>query len=389
MSEYIEHDSTGVSVGLVEKKAFTFAEPPEKLHLESEAILGPITVAYETCGTLNRNKSNAILICHALSGDAHVAGYYSEKDQKPGWWDIMVGPGKGIDTDKYFVVCTNILGSCMGTTGPCSYNPDTLEPFGLDFPVVTIGDMVEVQRALLDHLGIKKVLSIIGGSVGGMQVLEWSVRYPKRILSAVPLATTTRHSALAIAFNEVARQAIMADPNWNGGNYYAGSKPNTGLAVARMIGHITYLSDESMRLKFGRRLQDKHDFSFNFDADFQVESYLRYQGSKFVERFDANAFLYITKAADYFDLGKQHGSGSTIKAFSKANAKFLVVSFTSDWLYPTYQSRAMVKAMKKNGLDVSFCEIEAEWGHDAFLLPSERLAGMLRGFLDHVAAENE
>lgn len=388
MSEYIEHDSNGVSVGLVEKKSFVFAEPPRKMILESGASLGPLTIAYETCGELNREKSNAILICHALSGDSHVAGYYSEKDQKPGWWDIMVGPGKGIDTDKYFVVCSNILGSCMGTTGPCSYNPDTLEPFGLDFPVVTIGDMVEAQKALLDHLGIERLLSVIGGSIGGMQVLEWSVRYPDRMLSAVPLATATRHSALAIAFNEVARQAIMADPNWNGGNYYAGAKPDTGLAVARMIGHITYLSEESMRLKFGRRLQDKSDFSFNFDADFQVESYLRYQGSKFVERFDANCFLYITKAADYFDLGKQHGGGSTVEAFSKARAKFLVVSFTSDWLYPTPQSRAMVKAMKKTGRDVSFCEIEAEWGHDAFLLPSERLTGMLRGFLDHVATEN-
>jgi homoserine O-acetyltransferase len=235
----------------------------------------------------------------------------------------------------------------------------------------------------LDHLEIDRLLSVIGGSIGGMQVLEWAVRYPGRVASAIPLATTTKHSALAIAFNEVARQAIMADPNWDNGNYYRGSKPETGLAVARMIGHITYLSDESMRLKFGRRLQDKTDFSFNFDADFQVESYLRYQGAKFVERFDANAFLYITKAADYFDLEKQHGKGSAIEAFSKAKAKFLVISFTSDWLYPTYQSRAMVGAMKKSGLDVSFCEIDAEWGHDAFLLPDKRLISMISGFLEH------
>ena len=242
--------------------------------------------------------------------------------------------------------------------------------------------MVKAQKALLDHLGIKKVLSVIGGSIGGMQVLEWSVQYPEMLVSAVPLATTTRHSALAIAFNEVARQAIMTDPNWNNGNYYSGPKPDVGLAVARMIGHITYLSDESLRLKFGRRLQDKTDFSCNFDADFQVESYLRYQGAKFVERFDANSFLYITKAADYFDLEKQHGSGSAVKAFSKTRARFLVVSFTSDWLYPTYQSKSMVKAMKKNGLDVSFCEIEAEWGHDAFLLPNERLTALIKNFLD-------
>jgi len=387
MSEYIEHDSSGVSVGLVEKKTFTFADPPEEMTLESGARLGPVTIAYETCGQLNEEKSNAILICHALSGDSHVAGYYHEEDPKPGWWDIMVGPGKGIDTDRYFVICSNILGSCMGSTGPCTYHPKTVEPYGHDFPVVTIGDMVDAQKALLAHLGIERVLSVIGGSIGGMQVLEWCVRYPEMVLSAVPLATTIKHSALAIAFNEVARQAIMADPNWNGGNYYSGPKPSMGLAVARMIGHITYLSDESMRLKFGRRLQDKSDFSFNFDADFQVESYLRHQGAKFVERFDANAFLYITKASDYFDLESQHGEGSAVQAFSKAMAKFLVISFTSDWLYPTYQSKAMVKSMKKNGLNVSFCEIEADWGHDAFLLPSDRLTSMIRGFLEHVFAD--
>ena len=388
MSEYIEHDINNVTVGLVEKESYTFAEPPNEITLESGARLGPVTIAYETCGQLNDDKSNAVLICHALSGDSHVAGYYSEDDPKPGWWDIMVGPGKGIDTDKYFIICSNILGSCIGSTGPCTYNPKTVEPYGLDFPVVTIGDMVKCQKALLDHLGIKKILSVIGGSIGGMQVLEWCVSYPEMVVSAIPLATTTRHSALAIAFNEVARQAIMADPNWNNGDYYSGSKPDLGLAVARMIGHITYLSDESMRIKFGRRLQDKSDFSFNFDADFQVESYLRYQGAKFVDRFDANSFLYITKAADYYDLEKQHGNGSAVEAFYKAKAKFLVVSFTSDWLYPTYQSRAMVQAIKKNGLDVSFCEIEADWGHDAFLLPSESLTAMVKGFLERVNNEN-
>ncbi len=382
MSEYIEHDKDEISVGIVEKKLFTFADPPDEMVLESGARFGPLTLAYETCGTLNEDKSNAILILHALSGDSHVAGYYAPADEKPGWWDNMVGPAKGIDTDKYFIVCSNIIGSCMGSTGPCTINPKTVLPFGLDFPVVTIGDMVEAQKTLIDHLGIKKLLAVVGGSIGGMQVLEWCVRYPEMVVSAIPLASTTKHSALAIAFNEVARQSIMADPNWNNGEYYFGPKPDMGLAVARMIGHITYLSDESMRLKFGRRLQDKSDFSFNFDADFQVESYLRYQGKKFVERFDANSFLYITKAADYYDLGKQHGEGSEVKAFSKMVAKFLVVSFTSDWLYPTYQSRAMVKAMKKNGLDVSFCEIEAEWGHDAFLLPNERLTSVIRGFLE-------
>lgn len=387
MSEYIEHDPQGVSVGMVEKKFFTFADPPREMVLECGARLGPVTLAYETCGILNPAKDNVVLIAHALSGDSHVAGYYSPEDTKPGWWDIMVGPGKGIDTDKYFVVCSNILGSCLGTTGPSTLNPETQKPYGLDFPVVTIGDMVAAQKQLLDHLGIEKILSVIGGSIGGMQVLEWAVRFPEMVLSAIPLATTIRHSALAIAFNEVARQAIMADPNWKGGDYYSGPNPSLGLAVARMIGHITYLSDESMRLKFGRRLQDRTDFSYNFDADFQVESYLRYQGVKFVERFDANAFLYITKASDYFDLGLQHGNGSTVRAFSKTEAKFLVVSFTSDWLYPTYQSKGIVRALKKNGRDVSFCEIEAQWGHDAFLLPNERLNEMIRGFLDRVYRE--
>ena len=389
MSEYIEHDKHGVSVGVVEKKSYSFAHPPQEMNLESGAKLGPITIAYETCGTLNARKDNAVLILHALSGDAHVAGYYSKEDPKPGWWDIMVGPGKGIDTDKYFVVCSNILGSCMGSTGPCTINPDTVLPYALDFPMVTIGDMVRAQKFLIDYLGIEKLLAVVGGSIGGMQVLEWCVKYPDMVAAAIPLATTTRHSALAIAFNEVARQAIMADPNWNNGNYYMGAKPDLGLAVARMIGHITYLSDESMRHKFGRRLQKRHDFSFNFDADFQVESYLRYQGTKFVERFDANSFLYITKAADYYDFENLYGDGSTVMAFSKTKAKFLVVSFTSDWLYPTYQSKDMVQAMKKNGLDVSFCEIEAKWGHDAFLLPSERLSALIKGFLERVQKETQ
>jgi homoserine O-acetyltransferase len=384
MSEYIHHDKDRISVGLVAKSYFTFAEPPEEMVLESGARLSPVVLAYETYGTLASDRSNAILVLHALSGDSHVAGYYSPDDEKPGWWDCMVGPGKGIDTGRFFVICANVIGSCMGSTGPSSINPATGRAYGLDFPVVTIGDMVAAQKALIDHLGIGRLLCVVGGSIGGMQVLEWCVRYPERVVSAIPLATTMRHSALAIAFNEVARQSIMADPNWNHGDYYEGAKPALGLAVARMIGHITYLSDESMRLKFGRRLQDKSDFSFNFDADFQVESYLRYQGRKFVDRFDANSFLYITKAADYFDLGKQHGEGSAVKALSKARARFLVISFTSDWLYPTYQAREIVKALKKNGRDVSFCEIEAEWGHDAFLIPGERLPMLIHGFLERV-----
>ncbi len=387
MSEYIQHDKDLVSVGLVEKKFFTFAEPPFEMKLESNARLGPVTIAYETYGTLAPDRRNAVLVLHALSGDSHVAGYYTAGDEKPGWWDCMVGPGKGIDTDKFFVICSNIIGSCLGSTGPSSIHPATGRAYGLDFPVVTIGDMVAAQKALIEHLGIERLMCVVGGSIGGMQVLEWCVRYPEMVVSAIPLATTMRHSALAIAFNEVARQSIMADPNWNHGDYYNGAKPALGLAVARMIGHITYLSDESMRLKFGRRLQDKGDFSFNFDADFQVESYLRYQGRKFVDRFDANSFLYITKAADYYDLGKQHGEGLAVRALSKANARFLVISFTSDWLYPTYQAREIVKALKKNGRDVSFCEIEADWGHDAFLIPSERLKTLIHGFLERIHHE--
>lgn len=387
MSEYIEHGQNGLSVGIVARKSFTFAAPPAEMPLENGTRFGPITLAYETYGTLTADRRNAVLVLHALSGDAHAAGLHSLADPKPGWWDIMIGPGKGIDTDKFFVICSNVLGSCMGSTGPRSVNPTTGKPYGHSFPLVTIGDMVRAQKALMDHLGIEKILAVIGGSIGGMQVLEWCVRYPEMVIAALPLATTTRHSALAIAFNEVARQAIMADPNWNRGDYYEGARPDLGLAVARMIGHITYLSDEAMRHKFGRRLQDKSDFSFNFDADFQVESYLRYQGTKFVERFDANSFLYITKAADYFDLERQHDAGSLVGAFSKTTARFLVISFTSDWLYPTYQSRAIVQALKKNGLEVSFCEIEAEWGHDAFLLPSPRLTSLIKGFLERVITE--
>jgi homoserine O-acetyltransferase len=370
------------SIGLVEKKTFTLSGT---VALESGECLDEVTLAYETYGELNYARSNAILICHALSGDAHVAGFHEGAD-KEGWWEIMVGPGKAIDTDRYFVVCSNILGSCMGSTGPSSINPKTGKAYGLAFPVVTITDMVKVQKALVDHLGIAKLLSVIGGSIGGMQTLEWSISFPAMIFSAIPLATTQRHSALAIAFNEVARQAIMADPHWQHGDYYGGQKPDLGLAVARMIGHITYLSDTAMRNKFGRRLQDKNDFSFNFDADFQVESYLRHQGSTFVSRFDANSFLYITKAADYFDLTTRRTADQQ-SVFAESLARYLVVSFTSDWLYPTRKSKAMVKAMKKHNINVSFCEIEAEWGHDAFLLPNPRLADMLSGFLDRMTKE--
>ncbi len=371
----------------VTKEYFTCSGDEEKQLLDSGLSLGPVTVAYETCGSLNEAGDNAILICHAFSGDSHVAGIYEDgpDDQPPGWWDCMVGPGKGIDTERYFVICCNILGSCMGSTGPSSTNPETGKPYGLDFPMVTIGDMVNAQKKVLDHLGINKLHSVIGGSVGGMQVLEWCVRYPQMLRSAIPIATTMRHSALAIAFNEVARQAIMADPNWNKGDYYNKNDPDLGLAVARMIGHITYLSDEAMRRKFGRNLQDKEDFSFNFDADFQVESYLHYQGIKFAKRFDANSVLYITKAADYFDLADTTNTRESLQDLAGSHSKFLVISYSSDWLYPTYQAKELVQALKRTGQDVSFCEIEADCGHDAFLIPDDRLTKLIRGFLNGIS----
>lgn len=374
---------------LVEKQFFTFAHPPNEMVLDSGARLGPITLAYETYGALNEQKSNSVFILHACTGDSHVAGYYAGENcavGKPGWWDNMVGPGKPIDTERYFVICSNILGSCCGTTGPSSINPETGKPFGCSFPMVTIRDMVRAQKQLIDHLGIKKIMALIGGSVGGMQVLRWCVEYPEMVASAIPLATTTRHSAQAIAFNEVARQAIMTDPNWNNGDYYEGPGPRHGLAVARMIGHVTYLSDESMRNKFGRRLQNRSSLSFEFDVDFEIESYLRYQGTKFVERFDANSLLYITKAADYFDL--ESGEGCSLVDEKLSDTKFLVISFSSDWLYPTYQSKALVSVLKKNGCDVSFCEIEAQWGHDAFLLPNDRLDTIIEKFLLRISNEH-
>ncbi len=375
------------SVGKVEKMFFTYAHPPEQITLESGAKLGPITVAYETYGTLSEDKDNAILVAHAFTGDSHAAGYYSDNinSEKPGWWDFMIGPGKGFDTDEYFIICINMLGSCMGTTGPCSDNPDTGEPYGLDFPMVTIGDIVDTQKALIDHLGITKLHAVAGGSIGGMQILEWVTRYPEMVRAAIPIATTMQHSALAIAFNEIARQAIMADPHWEKGNYYDKEKPDLGMAVARMVGHVTYLSDVAMRRKFGRRLQNKNDFSYDFGIDFQVESYLRHQGEKFVQRFDANSMLYITKAADYFDLKERMSSDKSIKNLVSSKLKFLVISYSSDWLYPTYQARELVQALKRSGQDVSFCEIEADCGHDAFLIPDQRLTDLVRGFLHGIS----
>src|SRR3954462_11326507 len=322
----------------------------DSIALEVGAVLAPVEIAYETYGRLNSDRSNALLITHAFTGDAHAAGI-SHENGKPGWWDNMVGPGKAFDTDRYFVICSNVLGGCAGTTGPASINPETGCPYGLSFPVVTVGDMVRLQVMLMDHLGISKLLAVTGGSMGGMQALEWGVSYPDRVATVIPIASTARHSAQQIAFNEVGRQAIMADPDWNNGDYYDKKPPARGLAVARMVGHITYMSDNSMREKFGRRLRDREQFGFDFSVDFEVESYLRYRGSQFVTRFDANSYLYITKAEDYFDL--TNGTGTLIDALRSVDTRFLVISFTSDWLYPSYQSQEIVKVLHRVNGDVA------------------------------------
>ena len=351
------------------------------LMLDCGVALMDVDVAYETYGTLNANRTNAILVLHAFSGDAHAAGMSRESGQ-PGWWSNMIGPGLAFDTDRYFVISSNVLGGCRGTTGPSSFNPATGERYAMRFPVITIGDMVRVQKMLIDHLGIERLLAVAGGSMGGMQALEWSVAYPDSIAAAIPIAGTARHSAQQIAFNEVGRQAIMADPDWNEGNYYDGKPPARGLAVARMVGHITYMSDASMREKFGRRLRDRDAFGFDFSADFEVESYLRYRGSQFVNRFDANSYLYITKAMDYFDLAA--GRISLAAAFENTHTRFLVLSFTSDWLYPTYQSLETVSALRSRNIDAAFSELPSTYGHDAFLLEAKEQTEMIRGFLDSV-----
>jgi homoserine O-acetyltransferase len=349
----------------------------DSLSLDSGATLSGVDVAYETYGELNAAKSNAILVLHAFSGDAHAAGVSHEG--KPGWWDNMIGPHKGFDTNRYFVICANVLGGCRGTTGPSSINPATGCPYAMSFPVITIGDMVRLQKMLIDALGIKRLLSVTGGSMGGMQALQWAVQYPGQVVSAIPIATTTRHSAQQIAFNEVGRQAIMADPDWRHGDYYGKTPPARGLAVARMVGHITYMSDDSMREKFGRRLRGKEAFGFDFDVDFEVESYLRYRGSQFVNRFDANSYLYITKAMDYFDL--TGGNGSLAAALEPAQARFLAISFSSDWLYPSYQSQETVRALRSRNRDVAYVELQSNYGHDSFLVDVAEQSAIVGGFL--------
>ncbi len=352
----------------------------EPLRLDCGVELGPFTMAYQTYGTLNSERSNAILACHALTGDQYLAGAHPITG-KPGWWDMMVGPGKPLDTERYFVICANVPGGCMGSVGPREINPATGEPWGLGFPVITVADMVRAQILLLDHLGIERLFCSLGGSMGGMQVLQLAASYPERIFAAVPIATSARHTAQNIAFHEVGRQAIVADPNWCDGDYYRhGKVPSRGLAVARMAAHITYLSEAALSRKFGRRLQDRSGVTYGFEADFQVESYLRYQGSSFVDRFDANSYLYITRAMDYFDLAADYG-GILANAFQDTPVRYCVISFTDDWLFPTSESRDLVRALNATAADVSFVEIESDKGHDAFLLEEPEFWDTLRGFL--------
>ncbi|MDD5728088.1 MAG: homoserine O-acetyltransferase [Victivallales bacterium] len=365
---------------LVTPQDFFFGESEEEaLTLDCGKKLCSVNIRYETYGKLLPDGSNAVLILHALTGDAHVCGRHAPDDPKPGWWDNMVGPGKYIDTNRYFVVCSNVIGGCSGSTGPRSVNPATGKLYNMDFPVITIADMVRAQRRLMSHLGIKKWLSIIGGSMGGMQALEWAINYPELTASVIPIATTARLSPQAIAFHWVGRQAIQADAHWQNGNY-TGNDQQQGLSIARMLAHITYLSDESMHKKFGRQLQDSASYSFDFKYDFAVESYLEHQGRCFIERFDANSYLYITRANDYFDISAQAG-GDLAQALRPVKCRFLVVSFSSDWLFPASQSVDLVKALLKNRREVSYCNVKSSYGHDAFLLEVDTLGKMMADFL--------
>lgn len=382
---YVLHTTYFINMNNVETKYFTFAAPPEELTLKSGVKLGPITLAYETYGELNKDKSNGILVFHALTGDAHAAGFHAGA-KKPGWWDGMIGPGKGFDTDKYFIICANVIGSCKGSTGPASINPKTGKPYGLSFPVVTIDDMVVAQKYLIDHLGIKKLLACAGGSMGGLQALQWSVLYPDTVNSVILIATNYRHTAQQIALHEVARQAIMSDPDWHNGDYYGKGVPSRGMAVARMIGHITYMSEKSMEEKFGRKLISKERLGYDFSHDFEVENYLKYRSDSFVQRFDANSYLYLSKSLDYFDLA---ASGDLAGVLKDVRSHFLIITFSSDWLYPSYQSKEMVRALKVNDIDVSFVEIDTNYGHDSFLVEIDGQTHLISHFLNRVAAENK
>lgn len=371
------------TIGLVERRSITWQEP---LQLDCGVFLAPITLAYQTYGRLNDKRDNAILIMHALSGDAHVAGRHQQEDRKPGWWDNMVGSGKAFDTDRYFVICANILGGCKGSTGPRSINPQTGLPYNLDFPVVTIPDMVRAQIRLLDALGIEQVLAVAGGSMGGMQVLEFAVTYPERLRLAMPLATTARSSAQTVAFSMIGRRAIMADPRWQNGNYADDAPPADGLAIARMIGHMTYLSEERLDWRFDRRLQDRAALSYTLEREFAVESYLEHQGRSFVHRFDANSYLYITKAMDYFELAR--GYASLADALRQTQARFLVASFSSDWLYPPADQEVIVEALEQAGRDVSYHALRSPLGHDAFLLEADLLTPIIADMLERTMASD-
>ena len=368
-------------VGVIEKQEYTFAAPPNPMQLDSGETLGPITLAYETYGELNDEKSNAILITHALSGDAHLAGVHAEDDRKPGWWDSMVGPGKGFDTSKFFVICSNVIGGCQGSTGPSSVNPETGKPFGLDFPIITIADMVRAQRELIRGLGIEQLLCVAGGSMGGMQVMEWITGYPDLMKTAMVIASTHLSGAQQIAFDAVGRNAIQADHRFNGGQYHDGEAPANGLAIARMLAHITYLSEEGMHGKFGRNLQSTEKFQYEFENEFAVESYLDYQGSQFVHRFDANTYMYVTKAMDYFDISARYGSLDA--AMAKVQCNVLVLSYSSDWLYPPAFSKQIVDALARQKKDVTYCDIKSSFGHDGFLLEVDRMETIVKGYLRH------
>ncbi|VAX35418.1 Homoserine O-acetyltransferase [hydrothermal vent metagenome] len=367
----------------VETQYYTFGESPNEITLKSGEKLGPITLAYETYGELNTDKSNAIIIFHALTGDAHVAGWH-QGDKKPGWWDEMIGPNKAFNTTDHFIICVNAIGSCKGSSGPSSINPKINKPYGLSFPVVTIEDMVVSQKKLIDHLGIKKLFCCAGGSMGGLLALKWSVLYPENVSSVIIIACNYRHTAQQIALHEVARQAIMSDPDWQKGDYYGKSIPANGMAVSRMIGHITYMSEASMEERFGRKLIKKEKLGYDFSNDFEVESYLNYRGTSFVQRFDANSYLYLSKALDYFDLSED---GNLIELFKHTDANFLIISFTSDWLYPSYQSKELVKALKTNDIDISSIEIKTSYGHDSFLIEIDGQSKLIKNFLNKVKEE--
>ncbi len=378
------------SVGWTAAETLRLATRAQPLRLEAGGAVGPVDVEYEAYGELNEARDNAVLVCHALSGDAHVAGWDRNADasgrqwraRKPGWWDAMVGPGKAIDTDRYFVLCANYLGSCYGTTGPSSVNPATGRPYGMRFPIVTVGDWVELQARLLDELGIERVHAAVGGSLGGQQVIEWALGRPERVGKAVVLAASPRLSTQGLAFNAVGRHAIMNDPHFQQGDYYGGPHPTAGLGAARMLAHITYLSDESMHEKFGRRLQDKDSPDFGFGVEFEVESYLDYQGRAFVERFDANSYLYISRAMDYYDAAKRWGAGDLVRACARIRSEVTVVSFSSDWLYPPAQCKEFALALCRNGKAVTYVEVPSRYGHDSFLVGTDAVGHLLRHALD-------